>query len=231
MREAPSPNCGERRDGTVPHLILLHYTAMAGGVEPVIRWFQDPETQLSAHYVVGEDGEVVSMVPEDRRAWHAGAGRWGAITDVNSASIGIEICNAATHPFSARQMDAVEDLVSGIMDRHVIPPEGVIGHSDSAPGRKVDPGRRFDWRRLALSGLSVWPKPAAGPAPDQDGFRRDASTFGYTEEVPFETLLSAFRLRFRPGIEGPLDPVDMAMIADLARRWPAPALDGAPAAS
>lgn len=218
--QAPSPNFGPRRDGATPRLIVLHYTAMPGGAAPVIRHFQNPEVELSAHYVIGRQGRIVQMVSETQRAWHAGAGRWGACADVNSASIGIEICNAGDHPFGAAQMDAVCALLGAIRARHGIPPQGVIGHSDLAPGRKIDPGARFDWRRLSLAGHSIWPQPRTDIAPDASRWRRDLRIAGYTAEVEETTLLAALRLRFRPRYDGPLDGRDMGLAAELARRWP-----------
>ncbi len=182
----------------------------------------NPKTEVSAHYLIAEDGEVISLVPEDMRAWHAGAGRWGGVTDVNSRSIGIELANPGCCPFAAAQMDALEDLLRGIMQRWAIHPERVIGHSDMAPGRKIDPGARFDWQRLALAGVSIWPASVAG-APSLD-FHALARRFGYTADVPDDTRLAAFRLRFRPGHIGPLDDVDRAIIADLAGRFPVDAI-------
>ncbi|QDC11648.1 N-acetylmuramoyl-L-alanine amidase [Oceanicola sp. D3] len=187
----------------------------------VLKRLATPEAEVSAHYVVSPAGGVWQMVDEAARAWHAGAGRWGGCVDVNSRSIGIEIVNAASEPFAAPQMRAVEALVGGIMGRWALPPERVLGHSDIAPGRKIDPGPRFDWRRLALQGLAVWSeaKEAAG-AGDEAAFCQDARAFGYTADVPPDTLLAAFRSRFRPGASGPLDATDCARMADLAARYP-----------
>ena len=192
---------------------------MRGAADPVVAWFRRPDVELSAHFVVAPDGEVIAMVPEDRRAWHAGAGRWGPWDDVNSASIGIELCNDGASPFAAPQMDALEGLLPVLMARHGIPAEGVIAHSDLAPGRKIDPGPRFDWRRLARADLSIWPEAGRLPV-DPVRFARDASRFGYATDVPPEARLAAMRLRFRPAASGPLSPADMAVMADLARRWP-----------
>ncbi len=178
----------------------------------------NPKTEVSAHYLIAEDGEVISLVDEAMRAWHAGAGRWGAVTDVNSRSIGIELANPGDCPFAAAQMDALEVLLRGITQRWAIRPERVIGHADMAPGRKIDPGLRFDWLRLARSGLSIWPSSVAG-APSSD-FDALARRFGYTAEVDDDTRLAAFRLRFRPRVTGPVDDTDRAMIADLAQRFP-----------
>ena len=212
----PSPNEGERRSGERPSLVVLHYTAMRSADEALKRLCA-PEFAVSAHYLIAEDGRIFALVDEDRRAWHAGVGAWGAVTDVNSASIGIELANPGDAPFAAALMDALEGLLAGILARHRLPPEAVIAHSDCAPGRKIDPGRRFDWQRLARAGLSVWPAPGAAAGGD---FAQDLRRFGYTAEAPPEAILAAFRLRFRPGAEGPVTDADRALAADLARRFP-----------
>ena len=181
----------------------------------------NPDTEVSAHYLIAADGEVLSLVPEDLRAWHAGAGRWGAVTDVNSRSIGIEIANTGVVPFAAPQMDALADLLGDIKARWAIRPERVIGHSDMAPGRKIDPGARFDWRRLAVEGLAVWPEVPIEPAlVDQARFMSAMRGFGYSATDDADLLLDVFRLRFRPRHNGPLDATDMAMITNLADRFP-----------
>ena len=150
----PSPNFGERRGGARPSLIVLHYTAMAGA-EAALRRLTDPEAEVSAHYLIDYDGTVLSLVEEDKRAWHAGAGGWGDITDVNSHSIGIELQNTGTEPFGEPQMASLETLLNAIMARWGIAAENVIGHDECAPGRKVDPGERFDWGRLVRQGLAA----------------------------------------------------------------------------
>nr|WP_274608839.1 N-acetylmuramoyl-L-alanine amidase [Vannielia litorea] len=214
----PSPNQGARRGGARPDIVLLHYTAMPD-TETVLKRLANPEAEVSAHYVISPEGGVWQMVDEAARAWHAGAGRWGGCDDVNSRSIGIEIVNTAVEPFSAPQMRSVEALVAGIMARWAVPPERVLGHSDIAPGRKIDPGPRFDWRRLALQGMAVWSE-ARGEAADWDRFCQDARVFGYTAEVERDVLLTAFRDRFRPGAKGALEGMDCARMADLAARYP-----------
>jgi N-acetylmuramoyl-L-alanine amidase len=220
MRQSPSPNHGPRSDGIAgPDLIVLHYTAMTGGAGPAIALLSDPEAQVSAHYVIGERGAVTQLVADDRRAWHAGAGRWGAQEDVNSRSLGIELCNDGHSPFGAAQMDATEALLASLMARHAIPPQNVIGHSDCAPGRKIDPGPRFDWRRLARRGLSVWPSEGTR-ATDEARFLRDLRIAGWTAEAAPEVLLESLRLRFRPWASGPLDGRDCAIAADMAARFP-----------
>lgn len=210
-----SPNFGERRGGARPDLVVIHYTAMPSCGEARAR-LCDPAAEVSAHYLISEAGAVEALVPETARAWHAGAGGWGGVSDVNSRSIGIELANPGDAPFPAPQMAALELLLAGVMARWAIPPERVIGHSDMAPGRKRDPGPRFDWRRLARAGLSVWPGPGGDPgAPLGPSLRR----FGYPEAAP-DTLLAAFRLRFRPWAEGPEAAGDRAAADDLARRYP-----------
>lgn len=217
----PSPNHGPRRDGARPDMIVIHYTAMDSVVAALDR-LCDPVAEVSAHYLICERGHVWQLVDEGQRAWHAGAGRWGDVRDVNSRSIGIELANRGDHPFAAAQMDALERLLAGIMARWVIPPERVIGHSDMAPLRKSDPGPRFDWRRLARQGLSVWPDPDRAPAPGD--FLSDAARAGYHPPEgsadPQAAVLTALRLRFRPQATGPLDSTDRAIMADIARRFP-----------
>ncbi len=233
----PSPNFGERRGGGRVELVVLHYTAMRSCAEALER-LCDPAAEVSAHYLIDGDGTVLSLVDEAARAWHAGVGKWGGEGDVNSRSIGIELANSGSEPFAEPQMAALERLLAGVMQRHELGPEAMIGHSDMAPDRKGDPGLRFDWRRLALHGLSVWPEPrmaevpatphspvtggeggakALAVAPEAEaGFLADLRAFGYPEAAT-ETLLSAFRRRFRPWASGPLDATDCALVGGLRR--------------
>ncbi|MBD3786878.1 MAG: N-acetylmuramoyl-L-alanine amidase [Sphingomonadales bacterium] len=216
MSGLPSPNWGERRGGARPELIVIHYTAMADAPSARAR-LCDPAAEVSAHWLIDRQGRSEPLVAEAARAWHAGAGSWGGAGDVNSRSIGIELDNPGDAPFPEPQMAALETLLGAIMARWGIGPEGVIGHSDMAPGRKSDPGPRFDWRRLARQGLALWPEAGPDLPPDPGVFAALAQTFGYPE-TDFETLLAAVRLRFRPRHAGPLDGRDMAIIADLAAR-------------
>lgn len=210
----PSPNFGDRKDGLTPELVVLHYTAMEA-CEAACRALSNPQTEVSAHYLICEDGRVWQLVEEDKRAWHAGAGSWRGRGDVNSRSIGIEMSNTGFAPFSAALMDSLEELLAGILARWDIPPEGVVAHSDFAPGRKIDPGRRFDWPRLARGGLAVWPD-ARPSVPDMRRFVQAATAFGYPEDIEPETLLSAFRLRFNPDADGPVTGLDVGRAEALA---------------
>lgn len=217
----PSPNFGTRRGGLVPDLVVIHYTAMPDLAAARDR-LCDPQAEVSAHYLIDTDGTVLALVPEEARAWHAGAGSWGGAEDINSRSIGIELANDGASPFAAAQMAALEALLAGVMARWRVRPERVIGHSDMAPDRKGDPGARFDWRRLARSGLSVWPQQADADGFEAGAFAGAASAFGYPRAAP-EVLLHAVRLRFRPWASGPGEAADMAIVTDLARRF---AVDG-----
>lgn len=151
-----SPNHQPRLDGKTPRLIVLHYTGMASGAKAV-DWLCSPDSKVSCHYLVDEDGTIVQMVDEDRRAWHAGTSSWHGEIDVNSASIGIEIQNrghsAGLPSFPQAQMHRVAELCLDIMQRWHMAPHDVVAHSDVAPGRKVDPGENFDWRYLATRGI------------------------------------------------------------------------------
>ena len=206
--EWPSPNFGARRGGLLPSLIVIHYTGMVSCAVARHR-LCDPGAEVSAHWLISGTGVTEALVPEAMRAWHAGAGSWGGLDDINSRSIGIELANTGRQPFAEPHMVALEGLLAGIMARWTIPPAGVIGHSDMAPGRKADPGGRFDWRRLARAGLSVWPAPAE-PA----DFLADLRAFGYPDAAP-DVLLAAFRLRFRPWATGPVDNTDRSLAAGL----------------
>jgi N-acetylmuramoyl-L-alanine amidase len=219
----PSPNHGERRDGLRPTLIVLHYTAMPDA-EAALERLCDPVFEVSAHWLIGRDGRLWSLVEEERRAWHAGAGQWGGVGDVNSRSIGIEVDNDGRTPFTAPAIATLERLLPEVMARWDLRPEAVIGHSDMAPGRKADPGPRFDWLRLARSGLSVWPRVPpisdSSTVPDPGQFLAHARAFGWPVDLGLDPVLTALRLRFRPGATGPLQPQDAAIAAALATGFP-----------
>lgn len=179
----------------------------------------DPTAEVSAHYLIGADGEVWHLVDEAARAWHAGAGEWHGRADVNSRSIGIELDNRGDHPFAEPQMSVLEELLRRIMQRWQIAPTGVIGHSDMAPGRKSDPGPRFDWQRLEHLGLAAGRGQDPGPRDaTPEKFRAIARDFGYTAPVDDLALLRTVRLRFRPWATGPLVAHDFTPLG-LSTKW------------
>ena len=216
---APSPNFGERRDGAQADIVVLHYTAMRSA-QAALDWMRNPVSEVSAHYLVGRDGTVWQLVEEADRAWHAGAGAWGDVTDVNSRSIGIEIDNNGRSPFAEPAMAALERLLEGILRRWSVPPHRVIGHSDCAPGRKIDPGPRFDWDRLARQGLAAPVLRESDTNAEQvDAHVVDAALqrLGYTASVAPERRLAAFRLRHLDLREGPAVAEDLARAEMLLR--------------
>ena len=213
----PSPNFDIRRHPV--SMLVLHYTGMQSAAEALDR-LTDAQAKVSAHWVVAEDGQIISLVDESSRAWHAGKAWWRGITDVNSASIGIEIVNPGHEfgyrPFPAEQMAAVEELVAAAVARFGIDPSNVVGHSDVAPARKDDPGELFDWPRLARAGLAV-----AVPAGGFDPNWTDAGTlaalqrYGYDVTEPRAAVI-AFQRRFRPAnIDGSIDAETRAILRGL----------------
>jgi len=211
LLERPSPNHGPRPDGAAVDILLLHYTDMARAEDAVER-LCDPAAQVSAHYVVAEDGRVWRLVDERRRAWHAGVSWWDGTADVNSHSVGIEIANPGhSHgyrPFPEVQMAAVESLCRQILARHPIPPHRVVGHSDVSVGRKIDPGHLFDWRRLAAAGIGLWPADASACDLSDAEVAEALADIGYRIESPdsahpaTRAALSAFRRRWCPATLG-----------------------------
>jgi N-acetylmuramoyl-L-alanine amidase len=206
--ERPSPNHDERRRPV--SMVVLHYTDMLSA-EAAIERLCDPEAKVSCHYLVTKTGEVVRMVPEERRAWHAGRSYWRGISDVNDDSIGIEIDNPGHlngyEPFPDAQIDALIPLLSGIMLRHRITRGNVVGHSDVAPARKRDPGELFPWGRLARMRLAL-PRPTRNlmdPQWTDAGFLLALERFGYDVSDKMAAIV-AFQRRFRPElIDGEID--------------------------
>lgn len=189
----PSPNHGVRK----PSLIVLHYTVedTLDGSREIL---SDPARKhpVSSHYLLDRDGRLLQLVPDHLAAWHAGAGRWGAIRDLNQASIGIEIVNTGSEPFPEAQIAALIALLKDLCARHDIAPTQVIGHADLAPGRKIDPGRWFPWKRLADAGFGLWPRgELVDPPPGFDPWLA-LRAIGYSIDDPRATLHS-FRLHFR----------------------------------
>jgi N-acetylmuramoyl-L-alanine amidase len=164
MIEAPSPNFDLRT--APPDMLVLHYTGMQTG-EAALARLVDPDAKVSAHYLVEEDGRVFRLVPEERRAWHAGVSSWQGTSDCNGASIGVEIVNPGHEfgyrPFPEAQVEAVIALTEDIRSRWTIPDSRIVGHADIAPARKQDPGELFPWKRLAEAGHGLWSEPPPAP--------------------------------------------------------------------
>ena len=243
ITELASPNFGPRQavDGVVRvrHLIM-HYTGMTSCGAALER-LCDPTAAVSAHYVVDEDGTIYRLVPESLRAWHAGAGFWQGVRDINSTSIGIEVVNPG-HEFGYRafppvQIEAVISLAREIMQRHTIASGDVVGHADIAPGRKADPGELFPWQALAAEGIGVWPEEAAAltGVPDLAAALRRLSDIGYAvpltpekgsdilrAESAVTDVLTAFQRHYQPGqVNGLLDRQTAGRIAAVAVRFAA----------
>lgn len=225
-RVHPSPNVEPRRPGFVPDLLLLHYTGLPT-VESAIDVLSRVDCKVSCHYVLDLDGQVIQMVPEALRAWHAGVALWQGVSDINSCSIGIEIQNAGhsagSPEFPDRQMASLERLCRDIIIRNGIVPERVLAHSDVAPARKMDPGEKFDWPRLAGAGIGHWVAPVAIDPRDEGIGRGDRSLvvremqsllarygYGATEtgelDEATEFVVIAFQRHFRPArVDGRID--------------------------
>lgn len=223
-----SSNFGERKNGLTPSMIILHYTGMKSAEEALER-LCDPASEVSAHYLVEENGSVHNLVDEDQRAWHAGASFWDGESDINSASIGIEIVSPGHEfgyrPFPKKQLKAVKTLCREIMARHKIKADNVLAHSDIAPGRKSDPGELFPWAEFAAEGIGLWPNPneydyqnAQDILLDLERFYQLLYNLGYNPEGPIEDVVIAFHRHFYPEkFESGNDPsnIDVSSVARL----------------
>ncbi|MFO1189119.1 MAG: N-acetylmuramoyl-L-alanine amidase [Alphaproteobacteria bacterium] len=218
--DIPSPNFDARAAGGPIDILLLHYTGMPSAADALER-LCTPEVKVSAHYLIDEGGRITRLVAEDRRAWHAGVSSWAGATDINSRSIGIELANPGHEfgyrPFPSAQMQALVGLAHDIMSRHPIPARRVLGHSDVAPTRKLDPGELFDWPYLAARGIGAWPATALVVAPPaaSEGPALLAA-YGYDIADPVAAV-RAFQRHFRPDrIDGAFDSETLLRLAALS---------------
>jgi N-acetylmuramoyl-L-alanine amidase len=234
-----SANRGPRIGGTID-MLILHYTGMATGRGALAR-LRDPRAEVSAHYLVFEDGRVVQLVPEAERAWHAGRGAWAGETDINSRSIGIEIVHpghdGGLPPYPDGQIEAVIALCRDILGRNPIPAPRVLAHSDVAPDRKEDPGENFPWDRLAAAGIGHW----VAPAPIRDGrffamgeagdpiaaLQAMFALYGYDQPITgrfdeaLRAVVTAFQRHFRPArVDGVADASTITTLRDLIAALP-----------
>ena len=235
IREVASPNHDSRPPGQRVNMLLIHYTGMETA-KAAIQHLKDPKAKVSAHYVIEEDGQLTRMVDETRRAWHAGVSAWDRETDINACSIGIELVNPGVEfgyrGFPDAQMQALETLAKRLVTRYDIPKDRVLGHSDVAPLRKVDPGELFDWKRLAQAGVGLWPEHMnnadwatlklgdSGAGVEKMQF--DLARFGYDLEVsgaygaPTTVVVAAFQRHFRAAqVDGIADRETRCMLASV----------------
>ena len=240
MTAPSSPNFDARPAGQRVDMIVVHYTGMQDGAAALAR-LCDPAAKVSAHYLIDEDGSQHVLVPETQRAWHAGIASWQGATDINARSIGIELVNPGHEwgyrPFQAAQMTRLLALIQGVVARHHLPPDRILGHSDVAPLRKADPGELFDWSLLARHGLGLWPSPDFRPSehapvldPGSTGpavidLQLGLHTIGYGVEgsglydAATEAVVRAFQRHFRPGlVDGIADAETGSVIHHLAQR-------------
>ncbi len=232
--DAPSSNFDARRGP--PDMVVLHYTGMPTGAAALER-LCDPAAKVSAHYLIEEDGRVFALVPEARRSWHAGVSFWKGERDVNAVSIGIELVNPGHdwgyRDFPDSQIDALIGLLDAIRGRWTIPDGRILGHSDVAPDRKIDPGERFPWKRLAADGHGLWIEPPPAPgAPLGVGdegtgvfaLQAGLTRLGYDSapsgqyDAHTQTIVAAFQRHWRPGrVDGVADGETRARLVHLLR--------------
>lgn len=209
-RRVDSPNFDDRR----PNYIIIHQTSSAN-VGAALRTLTDPARKVSAHYLIGRDGELIQLVDESRRAWHAGESEWGGLTDLNSASIGIELDNTGDEPFADAQIATLLGLLGELRERHRIPAANVIGHGDIAPRRKVDPSRYFPWARLAEAGHGLWCGEQVAAAPAGFDPVLGLRALGY-DTADLNAARRAFRRHFRGEEQGgDWRPADLDLLACL----------------
>jgi N-acetylmuramoyl-L-alanine amidase len=218
--EAPSPNFDARTQP--PEILVLHYTGMKTGPEALDRLRDPNEPRVSSHYMVEEDGRIFRLVPEERRAWHAGASYWKGQRNINGVSIGVEIVNPGHEfgyrPFPDAQIAAVIELIGDIRSRWQIGDDRIVGHADVAPGRKDDPGELFPWKRIAGAGHGLWvdvpPAPGEPLAEGEEGVGVFALQAGLT------------RLGYDLPPSGKFDAATKAVVVAFQQHWRQDKVDG-----
>ena len=216
---APSPNFDARK--SPPDMVVLHYTGMPTGAEALTR-LRDPQAKVSAHYLIEEDGRVFSLVAEERRAWHAGVSFWKGERDINAVSIGVELVNPGHdwgyRAFPDAQIDALIALLNEVRGRWTIRDGRILGHSDVAPDRKIDPGELFPWKRLAEAGHGLWLEPPAAPGP--------ALSLGDDGTGVFALQAGLTRLGYDSAPSGRFDEHTQAVVTAFQRHWRPDRVDG-----
>ena len=217
--EAPSPNFDERL--SPPDMVVVHYTGMATG-EAALARLRDPAAQVSAHYLIEEDGRLFRLVAEERRAWHAGVSFWQGERNLNHVSIGIELVNPGHdfgyRPFPDAQIEVLTALLDEIRERWTVPDDRILAHSDIAPDRKIDPGELFPWARLAEAGHGLWVEPPPSPGPPLGEGEEGTGVFALQAGLT--------RLGYDCAPSGRFDAATTAVITAFQRHWRPSAVDG-----
>tara|TARA_Y100001933_G_scaffold59303_1_gene59303 strand:- start:286 stop:972 length:687 start_codon:yes stop_codon:yes gene_type:complete len=213
----PSPNYGLRRAGTEIDFIILHYTAMS--TKKSLERLCDPVHEVSCHFLIDMFGTCYQLVDENKRAWHAGKSYWRGYKDLNSRSIGIELVNSGNEQFPEVQIKSLIMLLQHLLEVHKINPKNVLGHSDIAPSRKSDPGKWFNWKKLANYGVALFPEVSAPMGCDKQLFLNQAKRTGFDPDANFEDILRTFRNRCRPNFTGEFDGYDCALMQKFANSF------------
>ena len=225
IRKTPVNPSGQDFVGTVnfglrkPNYVIIHHTAQ-NSTQQTLKTFTTPSTQVSAHYVIGRDGIVFQMLNDYLRAWHGGSAKWGNATDINSSSIGIELDNNGFEPFSQSQINSLLTVLDTLKRKHAIPIANFIGHSDIAPGRKVDPNITFPWKTLADKGFGLWPDEVLkDTVPDTFEPTEALRIIGYDVKNPVNAVKS-FQLHFvQKEITGILNEDEKKILFNLYKKY------------
>ena len=210
----PSPNYGLRRKHTEIEFIILHYTAMS--TEKSLKRLCDPVNEVSCHYLIDPSGICYQLVDDGKRAWHAGKSYWRGYHDLNSRSLGVELVNSGNEEYPEAQMTSLIRLLQYLIESYKIPPKNVLGHSDIAPSRKLDPGKWFEWKKLSIGGVALFPEVIAPMECDKKIFLSQAKRAGFNPNTKFEHILETFRNRCRPSFIGEFDGYDCALMRKFA---------------
>ena len=210
----PSPNFGPRSEGTNIEFIILHYTAMS--TENSLERLCDPVYEVSCHYLIDPSGICYQLVDDSKRAWHAGKSYWRGYVDLNSRSLGIELVNSGNENYPEAQMKSLIRLLKYLIGSFKLNPKNVLGHSDIAPSRKLDPGKWFNWKKLSANGVGLFPEVSTPIECDKKIFLAQAERAGFNPNTYFEHILMTFRNRCRPNFTGEFDGYDCALMQKFA---------------
>ena len=210
----PSSNYGLRRADTEIEFIILHYTAMS--TEKSLERLCDPVHEVSCHYLIDPSGVCYQLVDNNKRAWHAGKSYWRGYHDLNSRSLGIELVNSGNEDYPEAQMKSLITLLQHLIESLALNPKNILGHSDIAPARKLDPGKWFNWQKLSVNGVGFFPKVSEPIGCDKQVFLAEAKRAGFNPNANAEHVLKTFRNRCRPKFTGELDGYDCALMQKFA---------------